>query len=197
MQMGLFVWLLSQPRTGCESKANHQFSIARTRAEACFEHAAAEKGKARCLGGATTKRYNGTMSDTLSGSKIILVHQNKILAFLRDDKPEISFPGKWDLPGGGIEDDEDLLACAYRELDEEFGLRDVSLELIDVVPSNVIDGKLMGRVYGQLSKHDIASIKFGSEGQKYGLFTVDEIQKLDFVPHLRDYIVANRSKLIR
>ena len=54
------------------------------------------------------------------GAKIALVQDGLILTYLRDDKPDIRFPGLWDLPGGGREGGETPLACVARELFEEF-----------------------------------------------------------------------------
>ncbi|MCA8348969.1 NUDIX hydrolase [Burkholderia cepacia] len=57
-----------------------------------------------------------------SGSKIALFKDRDILVYRRDDKPDIPFPGLWDLPGGGRESNETPEACVLRELHEEFGL---------------------------------------------------------------------------
>ncbi|MGC1332995.1 NUDIX domain-containing protein, partial [Pseudomonas sp.] len=50
-----------------------------------------------------------------SGAKIALLCDDLILIYQRDDKPNIPWPGLWDLPGGGREDDETPLQTAVRE----------------------------------------------------------------------------------
>jgi 8-oxo-dGTP diphosphatase len=127
-----------------------------------------------------------------SGTKIVLEYegQERILACLRDDNPSIPYPGVWDLPGGGVEPGETLLDCAYRELYEEFGLDDVPLTMLEVVPSRFTEGKLMGRAYGTLTARQVGRIVFGTEGQGYGLFTVRELTDMNFVPELRSFAIA-------
>ncbi len=56
------------------------------------------------------------------GAKIALLFQGLLIAYQRDQKPEIPFPGMWDLPGGGREDDESPVECAIRETREEFDI---------------------------------------------------------------------------
>ena len=54
-----------------------------------------------------------------SGAKIALFMGDDLLVIKRDDKPDIPYPGHWDLPGGGREGDETPELCALREAREE------------------------------------------------------------------------------
>lgn len=56
-------------------------------------------------------------------SGILLVDgRGRLLLQERDEHPVIE-PDKWGLVGGHVEDDEDFEAAAYRELEEETGIR--------------------------------------------------------------------------
>ncbi|RVE89918.1 hypothetical protein CN172_30815 [Sinorhizobium meliloti] len=49
-----------------------------------------------------------------TGSKIALIVGGGLITYKRDQKPDIPFPGMWDLPGGGREGDESPAECAIR-----------------------------------------------------------------------------------
>lgn len=46
----------------------------------------------------------------------------QLLITLRDDRPDIPYPGLWDFPGGGRENEETPEQTMARELAEEVGL---------------------------------------------------------------------------
>ena len=47
---------------------------------------------------------------------------DKLIIYLRDDKPEISFPNHWDLFGGIMEEGESPEQCLLREAQEELSI---------------------------------------------------------------------------
>jgi 8-oxo-dGTP diphosphatase len=57
------------------------------------------------------------------GTQIILLNDRReVLMYLRDDKPQIAYPGMWSLLGGMIEPGETPLECIVREIEEEIGI---------------------------------------------------------------------------
>lgn len=115
------------------------------------------------------------MSDFV-GCKAALFCGSKVLTYLRDDKPGLPWPARWDLPGGGREAAETPETCMLRELEEEFGL---------VLPPDrllwqsrfpaMIDADLVSYFFaGRISPTDIAAIRFGDEGQFWQMMDLPE-----------------------
>ena len=53
---------------------------------------------------------------------LLFDRNNKLLVYLRDDKPEIPFPNHWDLFGGHVEQNESPEEGLMRELKEELNI---------------------------------------------------------------------------
>jgi 8-oxo-dGTP diphosphatase len=103
-----------------------------------------------------------------SGAKLALFLGSELLVILRDDKPDIPYPGHWDLPGGGREGQETPQDCALRETREEVGL--------NLHPEQLVWARHYTRPRGvvwffaaHLPKQAAARISFGSEGQGWRL----------------------------
>jgi 8-oxo-dGTP diphosphatase len=111
-----------------------------------------------------------------TGAKIALICGDDVLVYLRDDFAHLPWPGYWDLPGGGREGDEGPLACALRELHEEFGFHYAPDRVIRTQPYP--DWKSPARASwffgGYITATDIAGVRFGNEGQKWCLMPVNQ-----------------------
>ena len=106
-----------------------------------------------------------------SGAKLALFLGPDLLVIRRDDRPDIPWPGRWDLPGGGREGTESPEACVLRETHEEVGLR---LDVADLVwrRSYDSDNRPHGLVWffaAHLPRGASADIRFGDEGQGWTL----------------------------
>lgn len=67
------------------------------------------------------------------GASIIFVNSlRRVLLFLRDDLPQIPYPGMWDVPGGHVEAGETPRECIVREIREEMGLALADFDLFCV-----------------------------------------------------------------
>lgn len=123
-----------------------------------------------------------------SGSKIGLLCQGSLLTYQRDDKPTIPWPGLWDLPGGGREENETPLECAIRETWEEFGLTLNSDWVVwsQVYPGQGLDGLDTWFFVAEVPSCTFNQISFGDEGQRWALTTVDTfLANPDAIGHLQ------------
>ena len=53
---------------------------------------------------------------------LLFDRRNRLLVYLRDDKPDIPFPGRWDFFGGHVEEGESPEVALVREVKEELGV---------------------------------------------------------------------------
>lgn len=127
-----------------------------------------------------------------SGTKIALLCGEQVVAYLRDDKPDIPFPGMWDLPGGGREGSEAPIACGLREVEEEFGLSLCADDVVVIERHASANGGLDTYFCAmRINADDVAAIRFGDEGQYWTMMPVREFVRHDrAVPHLRNRLKA-------
>jgi 8-oxo-dGTP diphosphatase len=122
-----------------------------------------------------------------SGTKVALLHGTDTVAYLRDEKPGIPFPGLWDLPGGGRENGEGPVECGLREVEEEFGLSlDPGSVLLIERHRSRIGGLDTYFCAMQIGDDDVARIRFGDEGQCWTMMPIREfVTHARAIPHLQ------------
>jgi 8-oxo-dGTP diphosphatase len=126
----------------------------------------------------------GRMMDDFGGAKLLLFLGPQIVVLRRDEKPDIPWPGRLDLPGGGREGRESAEACVLRETFEEIGL---VLDVRDLV----WQGRFKRGVFfaAHLPEDTAQKIVFGSEGQGWLLMTPTEyVQHPKAIPHFADMV---------
>lgn len=131
------------------------------------------------------------------GAKIVLLSGDQLLAYKRDNKPDIPFPGMWDLPGGGREGDESPAECALREVEEEFALRIDPGRIVWVreYPARTAEAPSSFFLVARVEEGTFEAIHFGDEGERYEIMPAPAfLDHAGVVSHLkarfRDYLTA-------
>ena len=125
-----------------------------------------------------------------AGAKIAALLGDSLLAYCRDDKPDIPFPGLIDLPGGGREGDESPAECVLRELAQEFGISISGDRLHYHRAYRLGDGVSISHFFAaHITEAEAGAVRFGNEGQDWALMPIAEfIVDADAVPQLRDWL---------
>ena len=130
-----------------------------------------------------------------SSSKAIAIHDKKILVYLRDNKPEISDPNKWDLPGSDLLPEETYENAVKRSFKEQFAIIPKDVSSIGKVKNEY--GIEHGLFLIRLSTDEINKLHFQNKGQKYRFLSFEELMKIDLTPPLFKYLTKNKNKLIK
>lgn len=119
---------------------------------------------------------------------VLLNNENKILMLQRKDSDEL-FPSKWCLPGGHVDDGEDLFAAACRELDEETGI--YAEKLVKVGTYNFENGYTTTLFIGLESEgcFEMTKIQLSIlEHQKSDWVLLSDALQLDLAGDLKDML---------
>lgn len=113
-----------------------------------------------------------------------------VIFAIRDDRLEIllierghpPFQGRWALPGGILEEDEDLDACARRELEEETGVSGLGLEQLHAfgAPGRDPRGRYVTVAYLTLVRAADLDPKAASDAAGVRWFPADSLPPLAF-----------------
>jgi len=111
--------------------------------------------------------------------------QGKIMLLLQDD-------GYWELPGGGLEHDENPQDCLIREVKEETGLTVTS---VAAAPSYFVTVQRLGYetfIANVIYEITLADLNFTPSGECQELRFVDlaEMEKLNLFPTTRKFYEA-------
>ena len=129
---------------------------------------------------------------------IIVKDRKMLLTKRRDLRPE--FNGKWEFPGGGVENGETFDETTIREVREETGFTVVKLEqLPDILTTTIHSKKENYQVHLFMSMCKIKSGKMQfaeAESSDYGWFTYKQALKMDLLPLNKKVIQTKNNKKI-
>lgn len=83
--------------------------------------------------------------------RIVIFNKGKVLVGLRSKPDKSKSNGKWQLPGGHIEDGEMIFEAAVRETNEETGLKIKKLTALPLMIEQKKDNKIVLSVVAELA----------------------------------------------
>lgn len=94
-----------------------------------------------------------------------------------------SSPGKWNFPGGEVEDGETEQEAALRELEEETGMEG---EILQSGETFISEGELgLWKIYPFLVETGNAEVEINHEHSEYRWIGPDEIEEVDALGSMR------------
>jgi 8-oxo-dGTP diphosphatase len=115
----------------------------------------------------------------------------KVLLIQRGIEP---FKGKWAFPGGFMKIDETAEECARRELEEETGLKDASVEQFHTFSDVNRDPRERVITVAHLALVRLSEVQGGDDAERASWFALNEIPSLAFD---HDYILRMAISRLR
>jgi 8-oxo-dGTP diphosphatase len=119
---------------------------------------------------------------------VIVDNDNKILLLKRSKMPKIWQPEKWSLVGGAVEKGETPQQAVEREILEETGL---TIDKFVKVFSIQRNPNSIETVFACRYEGDPTDIKLNEEHTNYGWYDIDEMNYLEIVPNLIEYVTLS------
>lgn len=103
------------------------------------------------------------------GAKVAALWRGHVITLLRDDRPDLPWPGWWDLPGGGRMADESPWGCVCREAWEELRLDLTAQQPRHASLHHAAAGQPLWFFVLDLIRVNPAALHLGDEGQAWRL----------------------------
>jgi 8-oxo-dGTP diphosphatase len=119
---------------------------------------------------------------TMTTDIVIFTIRDERLEILLIQRGNPPYQGKWALPGGLVEEDEDLDVCAHRELEEETKVTGVVLEQLHAfgAPHRDPRGRLVTVAYYTLVRPERLKPEAASDAANVRWFAADALAPLAF-----------------
>jgi ADP-ribose pyrophosphatase YjhB (NUDIX family) len=127
----------------------------------------------------------------VSTKALILNKDGKILG-LRRSETHPTKPFQWDLPGGLVEEGEDLIESIKREIKEETALEVKDIKLLHVVAGNSSGGDYIITICYTCSS-DSDEVKISWEHDQFEWLTGEEFLKRDINDRTKTFILMNNE----
>jgi ADP-ribose pyrophosphatase YjhB (NUDIX family) len=128
----------------------------------------------------------------------VLVIANLMILLIKRAFPPSA--GKWSIPGGVVELGERVEDAARREVREEVGLEIDDLKLLGVYDSIIMDSNGSVRyhyvIIEYLAEAKSTDVKPSIEVAEYRWVTIEDIDKLDTTPSLRELIRTYKKDIV-
>jgi 8-oxo-dGTP diphosphatase len=136
------------------------------------------------------------MKTVVVAKAVVLNQDNKLLA-LRRSRTDTRRPLQWDLPGGWVDEGENIEQAVVREIREEAGIATQinAHNLVFVEQAVKEDHQVIWLFFG--CKADIGGVKLSSEHEEYTWFSLDEaIDKYEYPLHQRVFQHIKEANLL-
>ena len=119
------------------------------------------------------------------GAKSLVVFNRKVLMLQRSNYVDLG-KGEWDIPGGGMQFDEDLPDCLHREVGEETGLA-VRVDRLLYAVAKLVNPTVQVVILVYLSHANSDKVTLSREHTDYLWATKQQLRELLTKPTLHDY----------
>lgn len=133
------------------------------------------------------------VDETLTKNALAIIFNNdmEVLLLQRSSYEEQWMPEKIALVGGGVEEGEEPAEAVQREIKEE-----TNLDIDNFIEKFVLQRNEDSVEHMFIAKYvgNNDDVELNEEHQDYGWYSIDEIDKLDTVPNLMDYVKIALTK---
>ena len=128
--------------------------------------------------------FNNNEFDSMASAIILINQDDKVLLNLRDDIPDILYPGYWSIIGGGIESGETPTQAIIREVKEEISY---DIEYPELVTKTVDSNEIVYVFVKHLNA--IRGDFVLNEGCDLRFFDKSELKDLKITPFLKNVLL--------